>query len=335
MKVLFHGYNICCQTDSGGVQNRIKSICSQLNQREGFEAQLFNPYEIKIKDYDILHLFKLNYENYDLIKFAKCLGKKVVLSSIVSLEESKAIRFFGALPFGHLLKIRYNSAHLVDRIITETPQEASFIEKNYRIPVERLTVIPNGIAIRHYEGREIFEKIGNVDKYAIVVGRFDDNKNQLNVIKALKGTGVHVVFMGGPAAWSSNYYNECIQYAGDDSHFHFLGWIDYGSELFMSALSHADTLIFPSFQETFGLVAIEAGALGCKLAMSETLPILDFNSFKQCARFDPSSIESIKQCVLSVIGNSEHSNIVELITNEFSWDKVINQHIDVYQNLLK
>ena len=336
MKVIFHGYNTCCQNESGGVQNRMKTICRLLNEREGVETELFNPCVSKINDCDILHLFMLKYENFDLIKYAKGLGKKVVISTIVNVSQESGfkIRMLAKIPFWHVKMLKYDSARLADMIITESDRESAFVSENYHIPASKIRKIPNGFDLRRYDGKDIYEQIGNIEKYAVVVGRFDENKNQINVINALKGTGVHVVFIGGPSA-SSDYYYKCIQIAGNDEHFHFLGWVEHDSDLFMSALSNADTLIFPSFDETFGLVALEAGATGCKLAISKTLPILEYNSFKECGSFEPNSLESIKECVLNIMAQPKTDILASKIKDEFSWDRVIDQHIEIYQSLLR
>lgn len=338
MKILLHGYNVCCQTESGGIQNRIRAIHSLLNQRKGVKAELFNPYESCIQECDILHLFKMKDEQDELIDFAKGLGKKVVLSSVIPINNGKVLdkhrKFINRLPIHTIMKQRFKMLHKMDKIIAESYQESRFISEHYGIDREKLMVIPNGVSVRKYTGRDVYEKIGDIGKYAVVIGRFDDNKNQLNVIKALKGTDIHVVFLGGPATWCLDYFDECVKCAGDDSHFHFLGWVEHDSDLFWSAISNADTMIFPSYNETFGLVALEAGIAGCKLAISETLPILDYNAFKDCKRFNPSSAESMRKCVLNVFNASRDDFLIEKIESEFSWDNVIDQHIELYRELL-
>ena len=339
MKIILHGYNVCCQTESGGIQNRIRAIHSLLNQRKGVEAELFNPYESRIQECDILHLFKMKDEQDELINYTKELGKRVILSSVIPINNGKVLdkhrKFINRLPIHTIMKQRFEMLHKMDKIIAESYQESRFISKHYGIDEKKLLVIPNGVTVRNYTGREIYDLVGDIGKYAIVIGRFDDNKNQLNVIKALKGTGIHVVFLGGSAAWCLDYFGECIKYAGNDEHFHFLGWVEHDSDLFWSAISNADTMIFPSYNETFGLVALEAGIAGCKLAISETLPILDYSAFKDCQRFNPSSAESMRKCVLNVFNASRDNSLIEKIESEFSWDSVIDQHIELYRELLQ
>ena len=59
MKVLFQAYNTCCQTESGGVQVRVRKI-KQLLENRGIYVDFFSPFSTKIKDYDVLHNTALN-----------------------------------------------------------------------------------------------------------------------------------------------------------------------------------------------------------------------------------------------------------------------------------
>ena len=86
MRVLLHAYNTCCQNLAGGVQNRIRKICALLVQRN-IIAELFNPYQHKIDDFDILHIFMLKGETLSLMRLAKNRGLKIVLSSIINTVE--------------------------------------------------------------------------------------------------------------------------------------------------------------------------------------------------------------------------------------------------------
>ena len=92
MKILFQAYNTCCQNTSGGVQNRLRKIHDLLVER-GYQVDYFNPFETRLEDYDILHVFSLNIESYALMQVAKQKGLKIVLSSIVNTINGRKIDF--------------------------------------------------------------------------------------------------------------------------------------------------------------------------------------------------------------------------------------------------
>lgn len=338
MKVLLHAYNTCCQNKAGGVQNRIKEIQSRLVQHNVI-AELFNPYEHKVNDFDILHIFMLKSETLSLMRLAKSRGVKIVLSSIINIINGWKIdvynRLLSRLPIVTTYKFEYEAIHLADLIIVETVKEAKFIQRHYDIDISKLKVIPNGIDSSQYkyDGKDIYNIIRN-DKYLLQIGRFDENKNQLNVIKALKNTDIEVVFIGGADQSSPDYYKKCLNESSNSKNIHFLGWLDNNDPLFKSALHWAEALILPSYNETFGLVLLEAGINGAKLLISNTLPILSFNSFKRAYTFNPSNIRNIYEVVLNAMKEEKDPQLKMDIEDEFSWDTIIEQHVKLYNKLI-
>ena len=84
MKILIDSYSTCTQNKSGGVQVRINKIVELLKEKN-IKVDFFNKFSTKVNEYDILHIFMLNMENYSLIKYAKSQGVKVVISTIQRL----------------------------------------------------------------------------------------------------------------------------------------------------------------------------------------------------------------------------------------------------------
>ena len=335
MKVLFHAYNCCCQNESGGVQVRIRRMQKLLSSK-GVQVDFFNPYETKLKDYDILHVFMLTIESQELVKLAKSLGLKVVLSSIVSIREGFFIDFYRSLPRQITTDVmrKYNLLKKFDAIIAETPAEADFLHKHYKVPCAKMKIIPNGVDELGSGGDEIFGLIGGKKKYALMVGRFDENKNQLNVIKALRDTEYNVVFVGGPnAAENTKYYDTCVSEANGSPRMHFLGWLPAGSSALNSAYRNAHAVIVASHHETFGLVATEGAMAGAHVCLSKTLAINGFNVFKKEHTFNPDSIKDIRIVVDNAMKTPKDSNLKNKAIEVFSWDMIAQQHIDIYNKL--
>lgn len=333
MKILFHAYNTCCQNEAGGVQVRMRHIHDLLEDKN-IHVDYFSPFENKVKDYDVLHVFSLNSEALNLMRVAKDCGKLVVLSSIVNIVGGWKIdfykKFLGRLPIMTTYKILQETIQLADIIIAETEKERHFIHRHYQIDLDKIEVIPNGVDLDNYDGIEIYDRLPEVQKYVLQVGRFDENKNQLSVIKALKGSGIDVVFIGGEDSRGGVYLQKCINEVGDDKHFHFLGWLSSNDPLLRSTYHWADTLVLPSYNETFGMVAIEAGVQGTKLVLSKTLPILDYNCMKSVRTFNPNDIDDIKKAIVETFSKPRDENTKSQMLKEFSWDIIIDKHIKIY-----
>lgn len=332
MKILFHAYNCCCQNEGGGVQVRIRRL-QELLTSKGIQVDFFNPYETKVRDYDVLHIFMLSLENQNLVNFAKSLKLKTVLSSIVSIENGRAIDFYRRLPrpFTSEIKMNYNFAHKFDTIITETPAEADFLNRHYNIEKSKMRVIPNGVDVPCEKSDEIYEIIGGRKKYALLVGRFDTNKNQLNVINALKGADYDLVFIGGTGiAGDTAYYDSCLKAANNNPKVHFLGWLPSDSSVLHSAYQNAHAVIFPSHHETFGLVATEGAVSGAHVCISNTLAINGYNVFKKEHTFNPDNLNEIRRVVDIVMNTPKNDSLKKRAMEVFSWDSIAQQHIDIY-----
>ncbi len=333
MKVIIQGYNTCCQNKAGGVQTRIRKIASLLQER-GVEVELFNPFESDIASCDVLHIFKLGVENQALVQAAKKQGKRVVMSAVAPVVRKGKLQFYKAirpLPVVTSYKIMYQTLQLTDIVIVETKAEADYLHSIYSVPYTKMVVVPNGLDIEDYHGDEIFEALGKHCEYILQVGRFDENKNQLNIIKALKGTDIDLVFIGGADHTTQGYYKKCEEAAMGFDNIHLLGWQPKDSKILRSAYSNAKLVILPSHYETFGLVALEGGVAGANLAFSETLPILCYSSFKDCLTFNPDNVNQIREVLVKAFGLPKDESLREKLIQEFDWNKIIDQHIEIYE----
>lgn len=255
------------QSKSGGAQVRCMKLFTEI-KKQGVDIKLFDKWTDKLSDFDILHVFHLDTENLYLILGAKALGKKVVISSIVNTTGNVSLtvhKLLHRFPIHTIYKMYRRALEAADLIIAETNAEKSHIAKYYCINPEKISVIPNGAEI-YQKTDEVFIKTG-MDigtKYVLQVGRFDENKNQLRVIKALKNTDIQLVFMGGAVNEGDEYYRSCLEEAKGCPNIHFLDWVENRSPLYQSAYVNATVLVMPSFYETFGMIIVEGGGMRCK-----------------------------------------------------------------------
>lgn len=246
MKILFDSYNTCCQNKAGGVQNKIKDLYNSLLSKS-YEVDLFNKWKHSLDDYEILHLFKVSFEYWNLIQYAKSKGKKIVLSAVIPLSGGAKIKLDILLcKLLHLHTANFFTKRIletVDVVVTETGREKQFIVDVFNIPSNKVRVIPNGISLDfNITDANLFCERFNINRnFVIQVGRIDRNKNLLSVIKALKGTGVDLVVVGGPAPDEMEYFEECKR--NSDETVHYVGWIKHDDPLLVSALKAAKVLV--------------------------------------------------------------------------------------------
>ena len=339
MRILLDSHSTVTQNDSGGLQVRIFEHQRALKTKN-VHCKLFNKWEDKIEDFDLYHLFKVTKDSYNEVLFAKQKGKKVVVSAVVPLSGRKNISislflssvFHLSLPYEFIRKV----LDLADIVTTQTEDEKIFLIKYFKLKDFKVVVIPNGVSHRFVEQKQSevsFSAVYNLHKpYVLQVGRFDKNKNQLSVIKALRKTNIPVVFVGGPFVNEIDYYEQCKNELTDNMVM--TGWLDHKSDLILSAFREAKVLVLPSYHETFGNVLIEGGVSGTNLACSETLPINKHELSRYWTTFKPTDEASIRKAILYEYEKASDIDMQDAFISTFSWDKVIDQYLCVYRKLL-
>lgn len=337
MKILYDSYNCCAQNTAGGVQSKIKDTLKAISS-QGVEIKLFDKWNDKIDDFDLIHFFKLSGEHFSLMKLAKSKGKKVVLSSIVALEGERRIKaglFLGKLRIPNPISYAKKQLELCDAIITETEKEKKFIIENYNVASDKIIVIPNGISPSILGGDpNIFrEKYKLFKPFVLQLGRFDRNKNQINVIRALKGTDIPLVFIGGADSCDKSYYDKCMSEASSDMIF--TDWIEHSSPLLASALAAAEVLVLPSYKEIFGNAVFEGIANRTKIVATDVLPINQWDLGSMVLPIKASDINDIKNQILKSMSLECSEETILKVLSEYSFDNVANKHIALYNELLR
>lgn len=330
MNILLDSYNTVFQHVSGGIPMRINKMLQYLNNRTDVKAKCFDKWNDKIADYDVLHVFKANIENLAEMCYAKSLGKRVVLSSVVPQDHANKIKFSLALnkiiPISNTYSFMKQALCVADAIVAQTNQESEFITKTYGISNSKIYVIPNGV-------NEILLK-QNIDERSkqnvICVGRFDSNKNQLSVIKALKNSNIPLHFIGGESIAESDYYKVCRDEAKNSPNIFFHGWVPNSSEQFFEFYRTAKVVILPSYKEIFGNSLIEGAACGANLVATTALPTHEWGLGNHCISVDANNVGSIKKGIIKAFEMPLDPGLRRIIEQKFSWDQVVNRYCQVY-----
>jgi glycosyltransferase involved in cell wall biosynthesis len=96
----------------------------------------------------------------------------------------------------------------------------------------------------------------------------------------------------------------------------------------------ADVLVYPSFNETFGLPILEAMACGCPVVTSETSSMPEIAG-GAAILFDPKEPAAIAQAIVEAVG-SDRDHLRELglkRAGEFTWAAAAASTLDVYREV--
>jgi glycosyltransferase involved in cell wall biosynthesis len=331
-----------------------------------------------LSNYDIVHLMNITRVTftYTQLKNAKKQRKKVVLSPIYWNTREVVISYI--LQTASCIKDIYSLKELgsvclrslANRTFLTQAEELLFSKKmaltvlanvdcilpNSRAELEILkhdfpdvfkkrkvkaTIVPNGVdeEIFSKSSPEPFIRKYGISDFILNVGRFSFRKNQFSLIRALKGTGLTVVFIGESARSADYYaikdiidklyYQQCKKEA--DASFKFLGSMPH--EKLASAYAACKVFVLPSLYETPGLSALEAALAGANICITAEGATREY--FSNFAFYcNPHSISSIRNAVLQAYNAPKNDKLKEHILKNFTWKHTAEATLKAYEKVL-
>jgi len=305
LQLSFHTspFNEVGKNDGGGMSIYVQQISRHLSEKnnvtvvtgekaesfkdhnlEFISLNIFEP-ELNVEDKEVfLQEFKNKLEESVDLKSFDLIHAHYWLSGLVAKEISNELNIpfiFTSHSLGVFLdgynkervdceKIVMTSSNLVT---TSSVFETMLITDSYKIDESKIKKITPGV------DREIFSPDLSVKKENIFlsIGRIQEQKGQLQTLEFLNNfkkieNDFKCIFIGGPSGkHGSEYLEELKQTVNDlnlDKHVQFLN--NLPQTKIVELLNKAKLLIHTSQFETFGLVAIEANAMG--------VPVLSINN---------------------------------------------------------
>jgi len=345
MKVAFFVYPSAFQSPGGGEILLLKT--KEALEKKGVEVKLFDQWHDKLKDFDILHVFGSVKDCLGLMETAKKLGVKIVLSPIFWSTLQRAIYESG--PFGyksvmamrHMAKVALPSISsdrrrmllLADAVVPNSKAELEQVARLFAIDKEMMSVVYVGVDEK-FAGADpgLFNNKYKVKDFVLSVGRIEPRKNQLNLIKAVKGLGKKLVLIGDPVPAYNSYYDKCKKAAGADVLF--VQRVDHEDPVLASAYAACSVFVLQGWFETPGLVAMEAGLAGARLAVTSAGSTREY--FKDHAEyFNPASPTSILKALNRALSRPKSDALSHYLKDNFLWSNSADQNIKVYEKLIK
>lgn len=213
-------------------------------------------------DYDILHINTYGLNSYRMVRQAKKRNKKVIYHAH-STEEDFRNSFIGSnllasLYKKHLVRL-YNSA---DQLITPTPYSKKVIE-NYGIK-KPIKVLSNGVSLEKFQQSQTKEQkfreyfsLKPDQKVIISVGLYFERKGILDFVKVAESFPEYTfIWFGHTPLYSVPTKIRRVVQGNHPENVIFPGYIK--GDILEGAYTNADLFFFPSYEETEGIVVLEA-----------------------------------------------------------------------------
>lgn len=350
MKVLFDSPNLSFHRFGG----REVQMCRTKEHLEelGVEVTLFNKFEDNIDDYDIYHLFGADLlEHFHVVRYVKEMGIPLVVSTVFWSSFETALKS-SANPVKNAFAIvrkcqqcsekilRYNIPIIsptqfylknADLILPNSNLEARHLLRIFNFGSQKITVIYNGVEDIYARGEpDLFLNRFGISDFVLFVGRVEPRKNLLALIKASRDTDHNLVIVGDINA-NKSYYDECKKRAGEN--IHFTGNIPHNSELLVSAYHAAKVFVLPSWMETPGISALEAGLAGCNVVITNRGSTREY--FEDMALYcDPNKVASIRDGIDLATEQPKTRRLSKHVREKYSWGAIAEDTLQAYKKLV-
>lgn len=319
MRVRYTTYPTAFTTPGGGEAQLLKTLLAI--RASGLNCELLDIYKpISASDLDLLHLFSACYSIELFVNWSEMVGLPFAVSPILwptQYEEQERNRIRHILLRAAI--ILPNSIAEKDRIIDllNIPDKGQFF------------VVPNGFETQVFlnvDRNETYIKHNSV----LCIANIDQRKNIASLAEACKRLNLRLVLAG--AIRDPNYFNMLEQEFA--SVIQYCGIIENGSREHINLLQEAHVFALPSYYETPGIAAMEAGAAGVPVLVTEVGAAPEY--FGEYATYcDPHSTDSIVEGLQALLKqNPILSSIARNHYGTFTWDRAAAATIDAYQKIL-
>ncbi len=342
MKICFATYPGITIT-GGGPLVKIHDLKHYL-EKKGITVDLFDFWNAgkKLKDYDLFHIFGGNFAVYDLARHLKTNNVRYVVNPIIfSKHSSSLVRILNNLDI--IVKkivngIRFDYGYTreicewAEMVLPNTLDEGELISKGLSITNNKIKVIHNGVSERFLNGDPnlFIEKYG-MDNFILSVGHLGPaRKNGLALVEALSRINYPAVIIGKIFNGEGKKIKEVM---GRNKNILHIDGVSNDSVELVSAYTACNTFVLPSRFETPGRAALEAGLAGAKIVITPYGGTKEY--FKDMAEYvDPYSVDSIKKGIEKTLNKPKDNKLKEHIRQNFLWDKIADETIKVYKEVL-
>ncbi|HVZ40549.1 MAG TPA: glycosyltransferase family 4 protein [Candidatus Kapabacteria bacterium] len=307
----------------------------------GVEVEFFDAWKQYRSDrFDLFHLFGANMMTHDIALRLRQFGHRFAVSSIFYTRRSPgfmrmarrverlANRLYSGVWTDYGLTARVCS--YADAVLPNTAAEGRLIAEGLEIDRSRITVVPNGVDERFAAADpEPFRKAYGLEGFILSVGHIgSQRKNLLGLVRALATIDHPAVIVG--QVQDGPYARQVLEEARSAGNVTIIQGLPNDSEMLASAYAACDVFALPSFFETPGIAALEAGLAGARIVITPHGGTREY--FQELADYvEPDSVRSIAAGLERALNRPKSDALRERIRAEYLWTHVARKTADAYR----
>lgn len=227
------------------------------------------------------------------------------------------------------------------KIITPSEFVKGQLEHEWSVDRSKIVVTPEGVddsilnitrSLGRKEADSVLGKFNINGSYIFYIGNAQPHKNIFELIDAFRLVKQMYPDLSLVLSGPQNFFWQKIKDKIKDKAIIFTGYIN--DEEMVALYKNAECFVMPSLEEGFGIPVLEAMACGCPVVSSQngSLPEVGGDG---AVYFDPNNIEDMAEKISKVLDDKGlRRNLIEKGLKrykEFSWQKMAEQTLEVYQ----
>jgi glycosyltransferase involved in cell wall biosynthesis len=318
VRVLFSTYPWAFETPGGG-EIQLQKYAEYL-PCHGIDVQLHDTWRANFAGISLVHFFSCIGGSVHFCNYVRQRGLPLVISSSLWITPDTAHRY-------PVDEIRAQLA-LADVVVTNSETESDLLAEVLALPRERFMAVMNGFDPHFAEPQDpqLFRMaFGIEEKFILNVGNIEPRKNQLELVRALRGHPLPLVLLGHKR--DEAYAAQVLAEGG--SKVRYIGPLDHADPRLASALGACSVFVLPSTLETPGLAALEAAAAGAPVVVTSEGSTRDY--FGTHARYvDHRDSHDIRRGIDQALSGVSGPGLQAHVVPRFSWPTVTERLVEAY-----
>ena len=306
---------------------------------------------IKQRIQEFVNFFQTHKDRYDIYHAQDCLSANALSALKAAQKISHFIRTVHHIEnykSPYLQACQEKSIYQSDRCLCVSRIWQKALQQNYSICAHRVI---NGVSDRfsstpssqEQKLAQAYNLNPNKDTLFLTVGGIEPRKNSIKLLQAFAQVHAHnpsakLIIAGGATLFDYQDYRKDFMALATalnlKSALILPGVIP--DELLPALYRLADAFVFPSIQEGWGLVVLEAIASGLPVLTANQAPFTEFLSPDSAQMVDPNNVEAIAQAMHNIVKPDIAQKLIARsapIIQRYSWKQSAQMHLNLYQQL--
>lgn len=318
MRVQFGTYPWAFETPGGGEIQLLKY--AEYLPAHGVEVRLHDPWRNGLGEADVFHFFSCIGGSGHFCNYIRGRRIPLVISSSLWIGEGTEAQYPAD-------EIRAQLG-LADVVVTNSVSECQQLARVLDLDPELFVPVMNGFdPWFSAAGPALFrDAFGLREPFVLCVGNIEPRKNQLALVRAMRGAALPLVLIGHRR---DEAYADAVLAEGGEA-VRYLGPIAHEDPRLASAFAACAAFVLPSTLETPGLAALEAAAAGAAVVITAEGSTREY--FSDAAVYvDHRDVADIRRGIDRALATGPRPELRGLVTERYGWMTVTAELAKVYR----